>query len=148
MIETGVPASRRRLRAVIFVGWLLCGEALLLLSIGGIDVLGHIWTQGADLYAIGSIVQAGTDLFQVRIPVLSTLLGAALLVAGIGLLRMHRWAWLLAMTIEAVSLAISLRWYAIGEPHFGPMALSSLIVLALNQRAVRQTFLPNHDAQA
>jgi hypothetical protein len=127
------------------VGWLLCGEALLLLSIGGIDLLSRMLTQPADLYRIGDMVQAGTDLIQVRIPVLNTLLGSALLVAGIGLLRMRHSAWLLAMTIEAVSLAIALRWYALGEPRFGPMALSSLIVLALNQREVRQAFLHNHD---
>ena len=94
--------------------------------------------------AIGDLVQAGTDLIQVRIPVLNTLLGAALLVAGAGLLRMRAWAWLLAMSIEAISLAIALRWYALGEPRFGPMALSSLIVLALSQREVRQAFIHDH----
>jgi hypothetical protein len=147
VIETDIPhARRRRPRAVTFVGWLLCGEALLLLSVGGINLLSQVWTQGADLNAIGSIVQAGTDLIQVRIPVLNTLLGSALLVAGIGLLRMRHWAWLLAMTIEAVSLATALYLYAHGEQHFGAMALSSLIVLALNQREVRQAFIHNHDA--
>ncbi len=147
VIETDIPGERRRRpRAVTFVGWLLCGEALLLLSIGVIDLLNRVLTQPADLNAIGGMVQAGTDLIQVRIPVLNTLLGASLLVAGAGLLRMRHWAWLLAMTIEAVSLAIALRWYALGEPRFGPMALSSLIVLALNQREVRQAFIHSHDA--
>ena len=145
MIETAAPIRRRRRpRAVSFVGWLLCSEALLMLSIGSIDVLERMLTQRATLDAIGELMRNGTDLIQVRIPVLTILVGAALLVAGVGLLRMRHWAWLLAMMIEAISLAIALRWYAHGEPRFGPMALSSFIVLALNQREVRQAFVHDH----
>src|SRR5437773_1104622 len=114
VIETAVLGRRwRRPRAVTFVGWLLCLEALLMLTIGGLDMLGRVLAQPADLNAIGELVRNGTDLIQVRIPVLTVLGGAALLVAGVGLLRMRAWAWLLAMSIEAISLAIALRWYAL-----------------------------------
>jgi hypothetical protein len=142
MIETAAPA--RRPRAVIFVGWMLCFEALLMLFIGGLDTLRLDAVQRADVAAIGEMVRDGTDLIQVRIPVLTVIGGAALLVAGGGLLRMKSWAWLLAMMIEAVSLAIALRSYALGEPRFGPMALSSIIVLVLNQREVRNAFVHHH----
>jgi hypothetical protein len=145
VIDIDTPRRRRRRpRAVSFVGSLLCFEALLLLAIGAFDVLSQGDTQPADLDIVSELVRHGTDLIQVRIPVLTVLLGASMLVAGVGLLRMYHWAWLLAMIIEASSLAIALRWYVGGEPRFGPMALSSLIVLVLNQHEVRQAFIHEH----
>jgi hypothetical protein len=144
--STAATEHHRRPRAVTVVGWLLCIEGLLLLSITATGMLGAFLEQRTDFVAIGAVIQAGNDLIQVRLPILNTLLGVTQLVAGLGLLRMRSGAWLLAMSIEAVSLAIALRWYALDDPRYGPMALSTFIVLALNQREVRQAFVHHHHA--
>jgi len=137
LVSAGTATThRRRPRSVSLVGSLLCSEAVLGLVIATIGVLNVLPpTDG-----LGDVPRAPIDLTQLELPVLAGLGGIASLVAGLGVLRLRPWAWLLAMTIEAVSLALCLRWYVVGEPLYGPMALSCLIVLVLNQREVRQTF--------
>jgi hypothetical protein len=135
-----VTTRRRRPRSVTLVGSLLCSEAVLGLVIATIGVLNVLPpTDG-----LGNAQRAPIDPTQLELPILAGLGGIASLVAGLGVLRLRPWAWLLAMTIEAVSLALCLRWYAVGEPLYGPMGLSCLIVLILNQREVRQTFEERH----
>jgi len=136
VIADTATTRRRRPRSVTLVGSLLCCEAALALFIATVETLSLIPLMDS----LGDVQRAPFDLTQLELPTLAGLGGIASLVAGIGLLRLRPWAWLLAMTIEAIGLALCLRWYLIGQPLYGPMAISSLIVLVLNQREVRQTF--------
>jgi hypothetical protein len=72
------------------------------------------------------------------------LAGLILTVAGVGLLRMHAWAWSVAVVLHGVTLADALAGYAVGRPPYALMAIGSLVVLVLNQREVRQAFLPRN----
>src|SRR4051794_14475762 len=136
-MSIGVPtARRRRPRSVTFVGALLCGEALLALLIATFETLSLFMAPNDGLSALADVERVAVELTQLQVPMLAAADGVAVLVAGIGLLRLKRWAWLLAMSIEGLSLAVLLRWYALGIPLYGPMALSSLIVLVLNQREI------------
>ena len=146
-MSIGAPtARRRRPRSVTFVGALLCGEALLALLIATFETLSLFMAPNDGLSALADVERVAVELTQLQVPILAAADGVAALVAGIGLLRLQRWAWLLAMSIKGLTLAVLLRWYVLGTPLYGPMALSSLIVLVLNQREIRQTFESSDDA--
>ena len=69
------------------------------------------------------------------------LLGVATVVAAVGLLRLKRWAWILAMLIVGVGLAQDVwSYFAQGEATYPSMFLEVLIVFYLNQRDVQRAF--------
>jgi hypothetical protein len=75
-------------------------------------------------------------------------LGLLALVVSLGLFRLRRWAWLLAMTMEGLNLASALIAHRVGHPEYVTMVVGIVTVLALNQREVRQAFLPPEPPRA
>jgi hypothetical protein len=65
---------------------------------------------------------------------------ALLLVTAVGLWLLKRWAWVVTMLTTGFGLALGLVRYWQGVPIYGSMAINVLIVLYLNQRAVRRAF--------
>jgi hypothetical protein len=62
------------------------------------------------------------------------------LVAGIGILRRKRWAWVALTLMLAVGLTFNLGRYYYRQPEFSIMLLYGIIALALNQGDVRRMF--------
>jgi hypothetical protein len=133
---------QRRPRAVIVLGWLLILQGVLALIIFGA------------LLAVVLAVQTGAlvvDLAQLsdpadRGPVLLSagagLAGIFSLVSGVGLLRLHAWAWLLALITQGVLLLVALIDYWLGSPDFATLALGVVQVYLLNRSDVQQAIKP------
>jgi len=134
-----VAKKRRRFRrpsAVTLVAWLFMLQFLLLLSSGTI-----FWPGGhVDLNAL---VLSDAYAAELLFKVVYVALGMLALIVAFGLLRLKRWAWLLAMTMEGLNLASALTAYAVGRPEYVTMLLGIIIVLSLNQEEGRQAFLPS-----
>jgi hypothetical protein len=132
------PGGRRRFRrpsAVTLVAWLFLLQFIQLLVSGSI-----FWPGGqVDLAGFEPTREPGPTLV---LEVVFVGLGLLALVVSIGLFRLKRWAWLLAMTMEGLNLANALLAYRIGHPEYVTMVVGVVTVLALNQREVRQFFLP------
>ena len=144
MIEQAGMATRvRRPRAVSFVASLVLAEAVSVLILAGLGIAGLLAFEmrGPTLAVERVLVDAPVrELGPVTAGGLVA--GLILVVAGVGLLRMHAWAWSLAVVVHGVTLADALAGYAVGRPQYALMATGSLVVLVLNQREVRQAFLP------
>jgi hypothetical protein len=61
-------------------------------------------------------------------------------VTGIAMLRLRSWAWLVAMTLQGITLASELLAYFHGYPNYVNMVIGATIVFYLNTRTVRQAF--------
>jgi hypothetical protein len=141
MHEAVTQAPRgRRPRAVSFVASLLLFESLLVILVGSLVSV-------AEMFSL-TVLSAANDAFGPivdTLPVLGLALtvivaGGGLLVASAGLFWMREWGWTLAMAFQGFGLANSLYAYFHGQPQFLTMAVTSLVVLVLNQREVRQAF--------
>lgn len=132
------PVRRRRFRrpsAVTLVAWLFFLQFVQLLISGSI-----FWPGGRlDLAEFRPTREPGPNLL---LEAIFISLGLLALVVSMGLFRLKRWAWLLAMTMEGLNLASALLAYRLGQPEYVTMGIGVLAVLALNQREVRQFFLP------
>ena len=69
------------------------------------------------------------------------IVGAAMIVAGIGMLMRIRSAWGLAMLIVLLGLAVNLISYFRGDPNLLRLAIYVATAFYLNQRQVREVFL-------
>jgi hypothetical protein len=139
-----LPRRRRRFRrpsAVTLVAWLFFLHFVVLLLSGSI-----FWPGGRiDLTEFRPTREAGPA------PVLGVVfisLGLLALVVSLGLFRLKWWAWLLAMTMEGLNLASALIAYGVGHPEYVTMVVGIVTVLALNQREVRQAFVPPEPSRA
>ncbi len=61
----------------------------------------------------------------------------ASLATVIGLFTWRQWAWVLAIILSGIILAIDLGWWWSGEARYLSMALNVVAVFYLNQRDVR-----------
>ena len=140
----GLPARRRRFRrpsAVTLVAWLFFLHFVQLLLAGSI-----FWPGGQiDLTEFRPTREPGAAL---ALEVVFISLGLLALVVSLGLFRLKHWAWLLAMTMEGLNLASALIAYRVGHPEYLTMVVGVFTVLALNQREVRQAFLPAEPPRA
>ena len=68
--------------------------------------------------------------------------GGGLALAGLGLLHLREWGWVLATTLQGFALADALYAHFHGDRPYLTLALCSFVVLVLNQREVRQAFAP------
>ena len=144
MLDQPVPVARaRRPRAVSFVASLVLAEAVAALVLAGLGFLGLIAYEmrGPTLIVERTLADAPAGTFS-PFAIGGLVAGFILAIAGIGLLRMHAWAWSLAVVVHGVTLADALAGYAVGRPPYALMAIGSLVVLVLNQRDVRQAFIP------
>ncbi len=145
MVDQPVQAARAgRPRAVSFVASLVLAEAVAALALAGLGILGLLTFEmrGPTLIVERVLVEAPVrEIGPLTAGGLAA--GLVLAVAGIGLLRMHAWAWSLAVLVHGITLADALAGYAVGRPQYALMAIGSLVVLVLTQREVRLAFLPS-----
>jgi hypothetical protein len=137
-----MPTTRpRRPRAVTFVASLLLIEAVVVILAGIVT--------GSGFVATGPIGQFGPDdvfgpLFAVLPGLgLATVIvvgGGGMALAGLGLLQVKEWGWILAMAFQGLGLANALYAHIQGDRQYVSLALCSFVVLVLNQREVRQIF--------
>jgi hypothetical protein len=131
---------RRRPRAVSFVASLLLIESILVSLVGllvFVAEIASITPPSAANDAFGPIVDILPGLGLALTVVVA---GGGLLLASAGLFWMREWGWVLAMAFQGFGLANSLYAYFHEQPQFITMAVTSLVVLVLNQREVRQAF--------
>ena len=74
--------------------------------------------------------------------------GAAMIVAAVGLLLRVQSAWGLTMLIVGLGLAVNLIAYIGGDPNFLRMAIFVLMAFYLNARPVREVFLGRADGRS
>ena len=142
MHETTTHVTHRRLpRAVSFVASLLFIEAVLVMVIGLLMASTQLAVTPVLAVtlddAFGPLVRAFPGLGLAAIIVVA---GGGLGLAGLGLLHLREWGWLLATMLQGLGLADALyaRFHG-GRPYL-TLALCSFVVLVLNQREVRQAF--------
>jgi hypothetical protein len=140
----------RRPRAVIALGWLLIVQGMLALTIFGalLAVLLALQTGALliNLAALSDPVNRGPVLLSAG----AGLAGVFSLVSGVGLLRLHAWAWLLALITQGVLLLVALIDYWLGSPDYLTLAFGVLQVYLLNRADVQQAIRPAgpHAAEA
>jgi hypothetical protein len=136
------PASRRRRpRAVTFVSTIVLFEAVLVVLAG--IVVGAAYVAGRPVSNVGP--DGVFDPIVSILPGLSlatviVMVGGGLALAGLGLLQMREWGWVLAMALQGLALAYALYANLHGDRQYLALALCSFVVLVLNQREVRQAF--------
>ena len=133
---------RRRPRAVSFVASLLFVEAVLVMVIG-------LLMAAAQLTATPLPVISADDAFSpivsvvpgLGLAIIVVVAGCGLALAGLGLLHLREWGWVLAMSLQGFGLADALYAHFNGDRPYLTLALCSFVVLVLNQREVRQAFV-------
>ena len=130
MQTTTLPAIRRRRpRAITFVASVMFVQAALVILAGIVT--------GAGFVASGPIGQFGPDdvvgpLFEV-VPGLglATVIvvgGGGMALAGLGLLQIREWGWILAMAFQGLGLANALYAHMQGDRQYVSLALCSFVV--------------------
>lgn len=134
-----------RLPAVTIAGWILFLGALLNLLFGFL----FIYASGFMTQHQGSVVilevqdkqQAltpeGADIVKGTVDIL---LGIVQVVFTIGFFRMQRWAWVGAMSWQALKLLFEIASVFLGGGTLITILFASLLVFLLNQADVRRTF--------
>ena len=123
------PPRTRRSRAVSFAAWVLLVEALTLLGGGGLALL-----------PLGTHGLRAVDRLDVALGALAFAVGWQVLVAALGVWLQRPWAWSVAMTLQALSLAVELTNYFMNHPDYVAMLAGVAVVVVLNQEEVREAF--------
>ncbi|MGE3270721.1 MAG: hypothetical protein AB7P40_18350 [Chloroflexota bacterium] len=126
--------TRRWPRAVMFVAGLSMVEGTFAVLLSGAALAGW-WLNS-------QAMQDANISLRIDGAVLLGIDGIALLLAGIGLLRLAPWAWTLAMATQCLTLTVTLYEYLSNDPDYLLMALGVLAVLLLNRQEVRLAFDP------
>ncbi|HEX2172337.1 MAG TPA: hypothetical protein VHL09_07825 [Dehalococcoidia bacterium] len=129
------PALPARPRAVTLVAWLHALQGIFSVVIGAISLLAAGWGTWPGLGDSGSAIIEVTLLGSLTLG-----LGGLTLAIAIGLFRLSGWAWVVAMTLQGVNLAIGLIARAVGQADYITLAIGVVVILALNQREVREAF--------
>ena len=142
MQQTATHVSqRRRPRAVSFVASLLFIEAVLVMVLGLLMTTSQIVPLPTLAFtlddAFGPLLNVAPGLGLVTITVVAV---GGLALAGLGLLHLREWGWVLAMSLQGLGLADGLYSHFHGDRPYLTLALCSFVVLVLNQREVRQAF--------
>lgn len=132
---------QRRPRAVTFVASLLFFEAVLVMALGLVLAAGQVATTPPIAMtpddAFGPILNVLPGLGFATVVVVA---GGGLGLAGVGLLHLREWGWVLAMSLQGFGLVDALYAHVHGDRPYVTLALCSFVVLVLNQREVRQAF--------
>lgn len=139
--------KQHRPRAVSFVASLLLFEAVVLAVLVGVLSAGTV-VASIELPAVAPDSVFGPLLAMLPGLGLTIVVGVTavnLALAGLGLLRLHEWGWVLAMAIHGIMLANALFTHLTGTPQHLQLALCSIVVLVLHQREVRQAFTRDVD---
>jgi hypothetical protein len=115
-----------------------------LLAIGGVAILLTAIGVRESLLSGGLMSLEGSPEGRVVVG----LFGAAMIVAGLGMLLRVRSAWGLAMFLVGIGLAANLVSYFLGDPNLLRLAIFVVIAFYLNQRVVREIFAEPHPVTA
>jgi hypothetical protein len=115
-----------------------------LLAIGGVAILLTAIGVRESLLSGGLMSLEGSPEGRIVVG----LFGAAMIVAGIGMLFRVRSAWGLAMFLVGIGLAANLVSYFLGDPNLFRLAIFVVIAFYLNQRVVREIFAERHPMAA
>ena len=119
----------RRPRAVSFAAWVLLVEALVLVGSGALALLPLVGATNGALHR-----------FDLLLGALAFVVGWQVLVSALGVYWQRPWAWSVAMTLQALSLAEGLANYVHGDPDYVLMLAGVVVVVVLNQEEVREAF--------
>lgn len=133
--HAGPPA---RPRAVTLVAWLHIVQGVVLVITGLVAFVLSGRLPGPDGTTISVTESEMVEL--TILAILATGLGIFGLVIAVGLLRLSPWAWLVAMTLQGVSLAIGLIARSVGNPDELTLLIGVIVVMVLNQQEVRGAF--------
>jgi hypothetical protein len=126
---------------VTIIGALLLLQGLVLVVSVAVGVWLRITHQGDGQQTTIVIAFGGFMLYEWPAVVVGGALGVFSVAAGIGVLRLHPWAWFVAMVLQGWTLATLLVDYFIrGGGSYLNMLLAATIVFYLNTRSVRETF--------
>ena len=124
--RTGAAQRPKRPAAVTLVAALAAGVALYSLVYGVLAV------------------RAGED-DRLADGIFHLALGVGALVAGLGALRLHRWAWAAFMTWAVIGLTHQImRYLFFGDPNYADMAINTFAVLVLSPLDVQVAFGLRH----
>lgn len=146
--DQGPPAAggaplvrRRRLSIPMLVAAVIMFLAMASYFVNGVLLLLDlgVFTRGLAgvTAATGSLTTDGQRLVLAGVYLL---FGALALVILVGFLLRRRRAWTAAMTWTALSLAINLVGYFIGQPRYLAMLAGVILLLVLNQASLHQEF--------
>lgn len=143
-------ALRRRPLALTTLGWLLIAEGLAALAIFGALLAVLLAVQAGALVLDLAALSDPADRSPLLLSAGAGLASVFSLVSGVGLLRLHGWAWLLALITQGMLLLVALIDYWQGSPDFLTLALGVVQVYLLNRADVQQALRPAgpHSAEA
>lgn len=133
------PKERtKRPGVVTIVAWLHILQSIGLLGYGINLVANNDWVlgvvSGATQFIPFALVESMTS------DVVLILLATLTLFVGIALLRLIRWAWVAAMTIQGLGLLAALIGYVSNRPNYLGMLVGIILVLYLNHAEVQAAF--------
>lgn len=125
-----------RPRSVTITAWLQILYGVVIIATA---TIGLVSLAEGDLLG-GLLIERVLDLvgFGLALLIGRLVLGVFMLIAGLGLLRLKSWAWLMAMIIQGLLLALLLLEYWNGTPLYAELLVSATLVFLLNQREVQR----------
>lgn len=144
-MSTESPRKQKRPPAITIAGWILLFGALLNLAIGA------LYLYAADLSSNPSgpvIIFENEDSEQlfteqgelVTQGAVSIVLGAVELLFVFGFWRLQRWAWIGAMSWQALKLLLEIAAVFVGGSNMLTILFAGIVVFLLNQTDVRRAF--------
>lgn len=133
--------TMKRPLGVALIGGLLLVQGLFLIASAAAATFLQVASESGDFQVPGAIDITGLTASNVLSAVLVGGLGVFIVLSGIGVLRLHPWAWLAAMALQGWTLAVFLLDYVTsGRSSYSTALLSVVIVFYLNSRTIRRTF--------
>lgn len=132
------PEPGKRPRAVTIVGVIaiLIGILNLILAVTSMLVFA-----GFLMVASGSSRAVSDQEVEVLVlGIVLLILAVATLVTAVALLRMHRWAWSVLMTLTALGLTSGLVGHFSGRDTYWNMLLYTALAFALNRAVIQEAF--------
>ncbi len=136
--DGSAPERAKRPGAVTVVGVLAIVIATISLILAVLDILVIVAYQRELPPSSRVLSEQQTEALAVGIVLLITAL--PMLVTAVALLRMHRWAWGVLMTLVALGLAGGLVGHFSGRDAYIDMLLYTMLAFALSRAAVQEAF--------
>lgn len=137
------PSGKRPL-AVTILTWVLVLSSLGSIAIGGLSIASFVIEfEGGRIVVFDEDIddQVLTDQGELALDgIWYSIVGVVQLVITIGFWRLKRWAWVAAMSWQALKLLVDVANGLAGNPEPLALGLSILLVLLLNQSDVRRVF--------
>lgn len=136
--------SRKRPVAVTILAWVLLLGSLLSIIVGALSIFSYVvLSEGGEIVVFDEDIgeEALTDEGELLLEgIWYSFVGVGQLIITIGFWREKRWAWVAAMSWQALKLLVDVTNGLIGNPEVIALSVSILLVLLLNQSDVRRVF--------